>query len=155
MRLALILVSVAVLIAIGTAEAWISNEQLAELPGRGRPAFSASGTALTFIGSALSALVFAALGLVLARTGAVESVAVTTGVAVGAAAGLVGGAIRAYLVSDYLAGVLEGFGLRELLVVALAVFVALSVAVSVVAGASLTWLGFRAGRRPLRPRPRR
>jgi len=30
---ALILVSTAALIAIGTTEAWISNEQLAELPG--------------------------------------------------------------------------------------------------------------------------
>jgi hypothetical protein len=155
MRVVLILGSVVLLIAIGTAEAWISNEQLAGLPGRGRPAFSASGSALTFIGSALSALVFAALGLVLARRDTGERVAVMTGVAVGAGAGLFGGAIRAYLVSDYLAGVLEGFGLREVLAVTLAVFVALSVALSVVAGASLTWLGFRAGRRRLRPRPPR
>jgi hypothetical protein len=152
---ALILISTAALIAIGTTDAWISNEQLAELPSRGRPAFSAGGAALTVVGIALSALVFATLGLVLARTEITESAAVVTGAAVGAGAGLIGGAIRAYLVSDYLRGVLVGFGLGELLTVTLAIFVGLAVAVSVVAGASLTWLGFRAARRLPRPRPPR
>src|SRR5207249_9105197 len=75
------------------------------------------------------------------------------GMIVGAGAGLIGGAIRAYLIRDYLGGVLAGFGLADLLIVTLVVFVALSVLVSVAAGASLTWLSFRAARRQTRPRP--
>jgi len=152
-RRALILFAVVALVAIGTTEAWISNEQLAQLPGRGRPPLSAGGTALTFFGIALSVAVYAALGFALARIGARDGDAVVTGVTVGTGAGLIGGAIRAYLVREYLGGVLAGFGLEDLLTVTLAVFVALSLAVSVAAGASLTWLSFRAGRRPPRPRP--
>ena len=153
MRAALILLAVVALVGIGTAEALISTEQLSQLPGRGRPTLSAGGTALTVIGIALSAVVYAALGLLLARSRARESSVLPIGMAVGAGAGLLGGAIRAYLVRDYLSGVLAGYGLGDLLMVTLAVFVALSVVVSIAAGASLTWLSFRAGRRQLRPRP--
>jgi hypothetical protein len=142
-------------VTIGTAEALMSNAQLAELPGRGRPALSGSGTALTLVGIALSVAVYGALGIFLARGRAPEARVIPTGMAVGAAAGLIGGAIRAYLVRDYLGGLLSGFGLADLLSLTLAVFVALSVVVSVGAGAILTWLGFRAGRRAPKPRPPR
>jgi hypothetical protein len=153
-RGALIAVAVFVLVAIGTADAWFSNEQLALLPGRGRPVLSAAGSALTLVGIALSVVVYTVLGVSLARTGSRENAAVLTGAVVGAAAGIIGGAIRAYLVRDYVGEVLAGFGLADLLVVTLAVFVALSVIVSIAAGAGVTWLSFRAARRPLRPRPR-
>ena len=153
MRAALIVLAVVGLVAIGTAEAWSSSDQLAHLPGRARPALSGSGAALTVAGIALSAAVYGALGLLLARDGARGTTAVGIGMAVGAAAGIIGGTIRAYLIRDYVGDVLAGYGLAELLVVTLAVFVALSVVVSLAAGASLTWLGFRAGRRRRTPRP--
>jgi hypothetical protein len=152
-RPALILLAVVVLIGIGTAEAWISSDQLAQLPGRGRPALSGGGAALTILGVALSAAVYAALGVMLARDGAPESAAVRTGLAVGAGAGLIGGAIRAYLVSGYLGGVLTDYGLADLVPVTLSVFVALSVVASVAAGAAITWLSFRGARRRPTPRP--
>jgi hypothetical protein len=152
-RPAPVLLAVAALVTIGTAEALASNAQLAELPGRGRPALSGGGAALTLVGIALSAAVYAALGVVLARGGANERAVLPAGMAVGLGAGLIGGAIRAYLVRDYLGGVLAGYGLGDLLVVTLVVFVALSVLVSVAAGAGLTWLSFRGARRRPTPRP--
>ncbi len=153
MRAGLIVLAVVVLVGIGTAEAVVSNDQLSQLPGRARPALSGGGAILTVVGIVLSAAVYAALGLWLARDGSRESAVLGIGVAVGAVAGLIGGTIRAYLVRDYLGEVLAGYGLADLLIVTLAVFVALSVVVSVAAGASLTWLGFRSGRRPPTPRP--
>ncbi len=154
MRAALVVVAVVALVGIGTADAFVSNDQISQLPGRTRPALSAGGTALTVLGIALSAIVYAALGLWLARDGVRERAVLGIGMAVGAAAGLIGGTVRAYLIRDYLGGVLADYGLADLLLVTLAVFVALSVAVSVAAGASLTWLGFRGGRRrPTQPPP--
>jgi hypothetical protein len=153
-RVAVVVAAIVALVAIGTAEALISSDQLSQLPGRGRPALTAGGTALTVVGIALSVAVYAALGLLLARTDIREAAVLPIGMAVGAGAGLFGGAIRAYLVRDYLDGVLAGYGLRDLLIVTLAVFVALSVLVSVAAGGSLTWLSFRARRRRPTPRPR-
>ncbi len=155
MRPAPVLLAVAALVTIGTAEALASNAQLAELPGRGRPALTGGGAALTLVGIALSVAVYAALGVVLARGGATESAVLPTGIAVGVGAGLIGGAIRAYLVRAYLGDVLASFGLEDLLVVTLTVFVALSVLVSVASGASLTWLSFRGARRRPTPRPPR
>jgi len=153
MRAALIVLAVIALVGIGSAEALISSEQLSQLPGRARPALSTGGAALTVVGIALSASVYAALGLMLARGGARESAVLGIGMAVGAGAGLFGGAIRAYLVRDYLGEVLAGYGLAHLLVVTLAVFVALSGAVSVAAGAALTWLSYRGARGRLTRRP--
>ena len=153
MRAAVIVLAVIALVGIGTAEALISNDQLAQLPGRGRPALSGAGAALTLIGIGLSIAVYAVLGVLLARAAALESAVLPTGMAVGAGAGLIGGAIRAYLIRDYLNGLLGGYGLADLLGVTLGVFVGLSVLVGVAAGASLTWLSFRGARRRLRPRP--
>jgi hypothetical protein len=152
-RAGLIVLAVLALVVIGTVDASISNDQLSQLPGRARPTLSTAGGALTVVGIALSAAVYAALGLWLARDGPRGSAALGIGMTVGAAAGLIGGAIRAYLVRDYLRGVLADYGLADLLLVTLAVFVALSVVVSVAAGASLTWLGFRSSRRRPMPRP--
>ena len=154
MRATLIVVAVVALVVTGTAEAVISNDELSQLPGRGRPALSAGGASLTVVGIVLSIAVYAALGVFLARDGARANAVLGIAMAVGAGAGLIGGAIRAYLIRDYLGGVLAGYGLADLLVVTLAVFVFLSVAVGVAAGASLTWLGFRVGRRGPRHRLR-
>ena len=153
MRAILIVLAFVALVGIGTGEALISNDQLSHLPGRGRPALGTGGATLTVIGIGLSITVYAALGLLLARSSAREGSVLRIGTAVGAGAGLVGGAIRAYLVRDYLGEVLAGFGLGGLLVLTLAIFVALSVVVSIAAGAGLTWLSFRAGRRDPTPRP--
>ena len=153
MRVAVIVLAVLALVCIGTAEAWISNDQLSQLPGRARPALSSGGAALTIVGVLLSAAVYVALGAWLARDGARENAVLGIAIAVGAGAGLIGGALRAYLIRGYLGDVLGGYGLAELLVLTLAVFVALSVAVSVAAGAALTWLGFRGARRRPSPRP--
>ena len=153
MRAALIVLVVVALVGIGTAEALISNDQLSQLPGRGRPALGAGGAALTVLGIGLSVAIYAVLGLLLARQGARESAVARIGMVVGAGAGLIGGSIRAYLIRDYLGAVLADYGLGDLLLVTLAVFVALSAVLSVAAGASLTWLSFRAGRRVPTPRP--
>jgi len=152
-RAAVIVLAVIALVGIGTAEALISNDQLAQLPGRARPALSGGAAALTLIGIGLSIAVYAALGVLLARAGNPESAVIPMGMAIGAGAGLIGGAIRAYLIRDYLNGLLAGYGLAGLVGVTLAVFVCLSVLVRVAAGASLTWLSFRGARRRLRPRP--
>lgn len=153
MRAGLIFLAVVLLVAIGTAEAWVSNDQLAQLPGRARPALSAGGAALTVIGVALSAGVYAAFGWWLARHQARETAVLGIGMAIGAGSGLIGGTIRAYLIRGYLGQVLADYGLADLLMVTLAVFVALSIVVSVAAGASLIWLGFRGARRRPTPRP--
>ena len=153
MRATLIVLAVMALIGIGTAEALISNDQLSQLPGRGRPALGAGGAALTVVGVALSVTVYATRGLLLARSHAREGVVLGIGMAVGTAAGVIGGAIRAYLIRGYLGDVLAGYGLGDLVLVTLAIFVALSVVVSVASGAGLTWLSFRAGRRVPTPRP--
>jgi hypothetical protein len=153
MRPAPVLLAVAALVTIGTAEALASNVQLAELPGRARPALTGGGAALTLVGIALSVAVYLALGILLARDGSPESRVLPIGLAAGLGAGLIGGAIRAYLIRDYLGDALARYGLGELVILTLAVFVALSVLVSVATGASLTWLGFRTGRRGPRPRP--
>ena len=47
MRAAVIVLAMLALVAIGTAEASISNDQLSQVPGRARPALSAGGAALT------------------------------------------------------------------------------------------------------------
>jgi hypothetical protein len=135
------------LVVIGTAEAAISSGQLAELPGRARPAITGAGTTLTVVGAALSALVYAALGWLLGRSGLSGRSAIWTAAVVAFGAGLIGGGIRAYLVSDYLDGVLAGFGMQTLLVLVLGIFVSASVIVSVAAGSAIAWLSFRRSRR--------
>jgi hypothetical protein len=152
-RVALIVVAVVALVGIGTADALVSSDQLSQLPGRARPSLSAGGAALTIVGIALSAIVYVALGLWLAREGARQGAVLGIGTTVGAGAGLIGGTIRAYLVRDYLGDVLAGYGLANLLIVTLAVFVALSAVVSLAAGAGLTWLGYQGGRRRPTQRP--
>src|SRR5256885_8055790 len=87
MRATLIVIAVVALVAIGTTEAVISNDQLLQLPGRARPALSTGGAVLTIIGIALSAAVYAALGALLARDGPRETAALTNAMPARAARG--------------------------------------------------------------------
>lgn len=146
--------AVAALVAIGAAESLESARQLSLLPGRGRPALAPEGTALTFAGFALSVAVYVALGVALAHSTLAEGAVLRHGALTGLAAGLIGGTIRAVVVSDYLGGVVASFGLPvEFLVGSLAIFVAVSIVASAAGGGVLTWLGFRLGRRPPRLPP--
>jgi hypothetical protein len=154
MRLVWSALAVAALVAIGAAESLESARQLASLPGRGRPAIAPEGTALTFAGFALSVAVYVTLGVALARSALAEGAVLRHGALTGVAAGLVGGTVRAVVISDYLGGVVGSFGMPvEFLVGSLAIFVALSSLVSAAGGGVLTWLGFRLGRWPRRPPP--
>ncbi|HYU81173.1 MAG TPA: hypothetical protein VFA31_00390 [Candidatus Polarisedimenticolia bacterium] len=154
MRLASIALAVTALVAIGTVESSISVEQLSQLPGRGRPPLGLGGIGLTAASILASAIVFVLLGVFLARMRQDEGEAVRSGMLAGVFAGLMGGSIRAFLVRDYLDDVVERFGLPfEFVSWSLVVFVALSVVVSAVSGAAITWLGFRGARRRPSPRP--
>jgi hypothetical protein len=72
---------------------------------------------------------------------------------VGLGAGLIGGAIRALLVADYLRTILADYGMEPLLGVVLGTFVVASVLVSVAAGPMVAWLSFRRSRRRVTSSP--
>jgi hypothetical protein len=152
-RIALAALAALGLIVIGTAESAESVRQLAELPGRGRPMLGVGGAALSGAGFALSVAIYFALGWAVARQSTSERAAVWTAVAVGIAAGLIGGTIRALLVRDYLDERVSGFGLPlDLVTWSLVIFVALAILASSAGGGLVSWLGFRFGRRRS-PRP--
>jgi len=153
-RLWSIALAVVALVVIGSSDAFESTRQLGELPARSRPMLTPAGATLSFVSFALSAAVYAVLGIVLARSMSTERGALASGLATGLVAGVVGGTIRAVAASDYVGMTLSGFGMgSEFLIAVLAVFVMLSTVASVVAGAGITWLSFRAGRRDRTPRP--
>jgi hypothetical protein len=154
MRVAAPVLALVALVAIGSAESVESARELAALPGRGRPTLGGGGAALTLAGLLLSIGVYAALGWAIATWTARESVAVRTGAVVGVGAGLIGGTIRAFAVSDYLDATVRAYGLPvDLATIALAIFVALAMIASALGGAGLTWLSFRSARKRS-PRPR-
>jgi hypothetical protein len=153
-RLWSIALAIVALVLIGSSDAFESTRQLGELPARSRPMLTPAGATLSFVSFALSAAVYAVLGIVLARSMSTERDAVMSGLATGLVAGAVGGTIRAVAASDYVGMTLSGFGMGSgFLIAVLAVFVALSVVGSAAGGAGITWLGFRGGRRLRRPRP--
>jgi len=146
--------AVAALVAIGAAESAASAGQLADLPGRARPALAPGGAALTLVGFVLSVAVYVALGWVAARSSLNEGTALRAGAAVGLFAGLIGGTVRALFVRDYLSETVSRFGLPgEFTSWSLAVFVGLSILVSAAGGGAITWLSFRSAR-GRSPRPR-
>jgi hypothetical protein len=148
--------AIAALVLVGFVEAMESARQLDLLPGRGRPALTPAGTALSLVGLALSCGVYLLLGAAIARTSSVERDSVATGVLTGVGAGLLGGTVRAIAVSGYVGVVVvEGFGFPlAFLIAALAAFVLLSTVASAIGGGVLSWLGFRLGRwRSPRPQP--
>ena len=132
----------ALLIAIGAVEASVSAQQLADTAGR--PRLESAGVALTAAGVLASTLVYLALGYFSFS----DRAAVRAGAMTGALAGLLGGAVRALIISDAVAGLVARYAdvPNWFVPVALAVFVVLSCGASVVAGGTLAWTGRRLSR---------
>jgi hypothetical protein len=153
-RVGLIALAVVALVLIGSSDAFESTRQLGDLSERSRPMLTPAGATLSLVSFALSTAVYIALGIALARSLSTERGAVMSGLATGLAAGLIGGTIRAFAASDYVGRSVSRYGLgMEFLITVLVAFVVLSMFASAVAGAAITWLGFRgASRRPM-PRP--
>ena len=142
-------IATVVLVAIGAVEASVSAQQLAESVGR--PRIESAGVMLTAAGLLASALVYLVLGHLAVDDGA----AVRSGLLTGAFAGLIGGTIRAVIISGAVSSMVARYAaLPDWFVPsALAVFVGLSCAASVAGGAALAWTGRRLSR-AARSRPR-
>ena len=142
MRTLTVLVASAALVLIGTLEAMESARQIEETTGplRLRP----GGVGLTALGLVASAAVYLGVGW-LARS---EHVAVRAGLLVGGIAGLTGGVIRATLIAPAVSDIVARYAVvpEWFLVVVMGVFVAGCVAVSLVAGAALAFVGSRFSR---------
>lgn len=138
----LVPLATALLIAIGSLEASVSAQQLAQTVGR--PRLESAGVALTAAGVLASTLVYLALGY-LAKN---DRAAMRAGAMTGALAGLLGGAVRAVLISDAVRGLVARYAdvPNWFVPAALAVFVVLSCGASVVAGGTLAWTGRRLSR---------
>lgn len=131
--------AIAALIVIGVFEAGESVRQITEVTGKLQ--LTPAGARASAIGLAASAAVYLALGWSLAR----DRDAVRAGALVGLAAGLLGGGLRSILILVVVEDAVRRYAaVPEWFVpAALAVFVLLSVAVSVGGGAALTFFGVR------------
>ena len=140
--------AIALLVAIGAVEASVSADQL--LTRSTRPRLEAAGVLLTAGGLLASTVIY----LVLGHLAANDIVAIRAGVLTGAFAGLIGGTVRAIIISEVVAGLVSGYAAVPdwFVLAALAVFVALSCAVSAVGGGTIAWTGRRLSR-ALRSRP--
>jgi len=136
------------LVGIGAIEANLSAQQLAEAVGR--PRLEGAGVALTAAGLLASALVYIVLG----RLAPDDRAAVRMGALTGVFAGLIGGTVRAVIISGVVAELVARYAAVPdwFVVVALAVFVGLSCAASAAGGGTLAWTGRRLSR-ALRSRP--
>lgn len=144
MRLALPLVAIVILFAVGVAESTESARQLDELPGRGRPPLTLRGGALTLAGLVVSVATYFALGWLLTRNGEAQRSTLLTGIAVGMTAGFIGGTARALAIRDYLNDTVARFGLPvDVASLVLVIFVVLAALVSAAGGGAVTWLGAR------------
>ena len=134
--------AVALLIGIGALEASVSAQQLAESVGR--PRLEGAGVALSAAGLLASAAVYLLLGYLAAD----DRSALRTGALTGALAGLLGGAVRAVIIGGPVANLVTRYSALPdaFVALALAVFVVLSCAASVVGGAALAWTGRRLSR---------
>jgi hypothetical protein len=143
------LVAAGVLIVIGAVEASISAQQLADSVGR--PRLDSAGVMLSAAGLLASAVVYLMLG----HLAVDDRAALRSGVVTGVSAGLIGGTVRAFIISGAVTTLVARYAVvPELFVpVALAVFVGLSCAASVAGGAALAWTGRRLSR-AARSRPR-
>jgi hypothetical protein len=142
------LLAVAMLIAIGAVEASVSAEQLAETVGR--PRLEGAGVTLTAVGLLASALIYLVLGYLALD----DRAALRAGALTGAFAGLIGGTVRALIISGVVADLVARYAAVPdwFVALALGVFVALSCTASVVGGGTLAWTGRRLSR-ALRSRP--
>jgi hypothetical protein len=98
--------------------------------------------------SAAGLLASAGVYLLLGHLAVDDRAALRAGVVTGALAGLIGGTLRALIISGELASLVIRYAAVPdwFLPVALAVFVGLSCAASVVGGAALAWTGRRLSR---------
>jgi hypothetical protein len=146
---AVVVVAAMLLIVIGAVEASVSAAQLAASVGG--PRLGGAGVAMTAIGLLASATVY----LVLGHLATDDEVALRTGALAGAIAGVFGGALRAYIISGAVGELVARYSIVPEWFVpsALAVFVALSCAATVVGGGALAWTGRRLSR-AVRSRPR-
>jgi hypothetical protein len=136
------------LIGIGAVEASVSAQQLAVSVGR--PRLEGAGVTLTAVGLLASAVIYVVLGYLTAN----DRAALRAGAITGAVAGLVGGAVRAVIISGAVADLVTRYASVPgwFVTLALALFVALSCAASIVGGGALAWTGRRLSR-ALRSRP--
>ena len=141
-------VATILLIAIGTVEARVSAQQLAETVGR--PRLEGAGVLLTAAGLLASTVVY----LVLGHLADDDRAAVRSGAVTGALAGLIGGALRAFIISGPVADLVTRYtAVPDLFVtLALAAFVGLACVGSAVGGGALAWTGRRLSR-AVRSRP--
>ena len=128
--------------AIGAFEAGESSRQLGELIGA--PRLGAASPGLTAVGLLASSMVFLALGWWLRE----DRAALRLGAATGAAAGLVGGTVRAWLIAEPVRDIVARYAAvpEWFLPIALALFVALSAVVSAIGGAAIAFIGVRVRR---------
>jgi hypothetical protein len=136
------LIATIVLIGIGAVEASVSAQQLADSVGR--PRLESAGVMLSAAGLLASAVVYLLLG----HLAVDDRASLRAGGVTGALAGLIGGTLRALIISGELASLVIRYAAVPdwFLPVALAVFVGLSCAASVVGGAALAWTGRRLSR---------
>ena len=132
----------ALLIAIGAIEACVSAQQIAESVGR--PRLESAGVMLTAAGLLASTVVY----LVLGHLATDDRAALRTGVITGVLAGLVGGALRAFIISGAVADLVARYAAVPdwFISVALGIFVLLSCVASAVGGGAIAWTGRRISR---------
>ena len=142
MRRAAIPLATALLIAIGAIEARVSAQQIAESVGR--PRLESAGVMLTAAGLLASTVVY----LVLGHLATDHRAALRTGVITGVLAGLVGGALRAFIISGAVADLVARYAAVPdwFISVALGIFVLLSCVASAVGGGAIAWTGRRISR---------
>ena len=135
-------IATVLLVAIGSIEARVSAQQLAETVGP--PRLESAGVMLTAAGLLASTVVY----LVLGHLAQDDRAAVRAGALTGALAGLVGGTVRALIIDGPVADLVARYAAVPDWFVpgALAVFVALSCVGSAVGGGVLAWTGRRLSR---------
>ena len=142
MRRAAIPVAMLLLIGIGAAEARVSAQQIAESVGR--PRLESAGVMLTAAGLLASTVIY----LVLGHLATDDRAALRGGVLTGVLAGLMGGALRALIISGAVAELVARYAAVPdwFITAALGVFVVLSCVASAVGGGAIAWTGRRISR---------
>src|SRR5713101_9970450 len=127
------------LIVIGALEAGESARQLAEAAGA--PRIGPAGAGLTALGLFASTVVYVGLGWWVGD----DREALRLGALTGVIAGLVGGAVRAFLIADAVGDIVARYAAVPdwFVPTALAIFVALAAVVSAIGGAALAFAGVR------------
>ena len=135
-------VATALLIVIGAIEARVSAQQIAESVGR--PRLESAGVMLTAAGLLASTVIYLALGILATD----DRAAIRSGVVTGVLAGLVGGALRALIISGAVADLVARYAVVPdwFITVALGIFVVLFCVASAIGGGAIAWTGRRISR---------